>query len=299
MRISDRQRYDIAGMRIDKAKTDNANQLEIISTQKRINNISDDPLAAAQVIKLRDRVNRIRQYEKNADYSRGFIESSEAAVNGIHDALMRAKELSVGMANSTYDSESRQAAGREVKQLIDSVVSLGNSSFGDRYVFGGFRTQTPPISNHGLFSGDDGKIFMQLDDEQFQQVNLQARHLFEATPDERASGHFDMIHSLTLLYDGLMSDNDDYIHKAIDELDFQMSKSSSYQATLGAIYNALDSSTKKLELNEELNVGTMSRLEDADIYKSSSDFKRTETVLQSSLMASNKLLQPSLLNFLQ
>ena len=35
------------------------------------------------------------------------------------------------------------------------------------------------------------------------------------------------------------------------------------------------------------------------MFKASSDFKQTEAILQSTLMASNKLLQPSLMNFLQ
>jgi flagellar hook-associated protein 3 FlgL len=38
---------------------------------------------------------------------------------------------------------------------------------------------------------------------------------------------------------------------------------------------------------------------DADAFAAVSDFKKTETILQSTLLAANKVLQPSLLNFLQ
>ncbi len=299
MRISDRHRYDITGTRIENAKSDNAKMLETLSTQKRINKVSDDPIAVSQVLRYKDRVAKLRQFQKNADYSKGYIETTETAISSIHDFLIRAKELSVAMANSTYGPDSRDATAREINEIINAVVNIGNTTYGNKYVFGGFRTQTPPLSADGQFVGDDGAIFMQLDEDFYQQVNLQARYLFEAGPEEQQQGHFNLIDTLSMLYDGLTSDDMDTIHKSMDELDHQLKKASTFQATLGAIHNAIGNSSKKLELGEELTTENMSKLEDADIYKASSDFKRTETVLQSSLMASNKLLQPSLLNFLQ
>lgn len=299
MRISDRHRYEITGNRIENAKSDNAKMLETLSTQKRLNRVSDDPVAISQVIRYKDRLGKVRQFQKNAEYSKGYIETTEMAISGIHDALIRAKELSVAMANSTYGPDSRDATAREINEIINAVVNMGNTTYGNKFVFGGFRTQTPPLSSDGQFVGDDGAIFMQLDEDFYQQVNLQARYLFEAGAEERQKGHFNLIDTLTMLHEGLQSDDLDAIRKGMDELDHQLKKASSFQATLGAIHNAIGNASKKLELGEELTTENMSKIEDADIYKASSDFKRTETVLQSSLMASNKLLQPSLLNFLQ
>jgi flagellar hook-associated protein 3 FlgL len=212
---------------------------------------------------------------------------------------MRAKELSVSLANATYGASSREAAALEIREMIEGVVSLANSTYGSRYLFGGFRTQTPPVSREGGFIGDDGAIFLQIDDGTFRQVNLQARNLFEPSADEREKGHFGMIHTLQILNDALNGNDIQGIQKAMEELDFQIDKTTSYQATLGAIHNAIDETSKKLELNRELTQADLSRIEDADTYKVTSDFKKTESVLQSTLMASNKLLQPSLMNFLQ
>ena len=108
-----------------------------------------------------------------------------------------------------------------------------------------------------------------------------------------------MVHALSILHEGLATDNMQEIRVAMDELDFQLEKTTSYQATLGAVWNALEDSSQRTELSREISQEKLSRLEDVDSYKAISDFKRTETVLQSTLMASNKLLQPSLLNFMQ
>jgi flagellar hook-associated protein 3 FlgL len=299
MRISDRQRYAMANTRVETAKGDNANMLEQLSTQKRINRVSDDPIGMGQALKRKTQISNYDQFIKNVEFSKGFLERTESALQGITENLMRAKELSVSLANSTYGPASRQAAALEIREMVEGVVSLANSTYGNRYLFGGFRTQTPPVSREGGFMGDDGAIFLQIDDGTFRQVNLQARNLFEPSADEREDGHFGMVHTLQVLYEALNTNDIQGIQKAMEELDFQLDKTTSYQATLGAIFNAIDETSKKLELNRELTQADLSRIEDADTYKVTSDFKKTESVLQSTLMASNKLLQPSLMNFLQ
>ncbi|HYX34064.1 MAG TPA: flagellar hook-associated protein FlgL [Oligoflexus sp.] len=299
MRISDRQRYEMANARVDSAKGDNANMLELLSTQKRINRVSDDPIGMGQALKRKNQISNYDQFIKNIDFSKGYLERTEAALQGINENLMRAKELSVTLANATYGPSSREAASRELREIIEGVVSLANSAYGNRYIFGGFRTQTPPVNREGGFMGDDGAIFLQVDDGTFRQINLQARNLFEPSADEREKGHFGMVHTLQILTDSLQSNDVQGIQVAMEELDFQMDKTSSYQATLGAIHNAVDETSKKLELTRELTQVDLSRIEDADTYRAASDFKRTESVLQSTLMASNKLLQPSLMNFMQ
>lgn len=299
MRVSERQRYDTTSTRVETAKGANARQLEVMASQKRINRLSDDPIAASQAMRTRNRLSNLKQYQKNVEFSKGFLERTESAISSMSDNLIRAKELAINLANGTNDAEARKGAAGEIKQIIEEMVSLGNTSYANRYVFSGFRCQTPALSSDGHFLGDDGAVFLQLDGNDFRQVNLQARGLFEASPEELQQKHFNMMDCLQILHDGLMTNNEDGILKSMEELDHQMQKVTSYQATLGAIQNGLSSALKRLELDDEMFTADLSRTEDADMFKIASDFKRTETTLQSTLMASNKLLQPSLLNFMQ
>lgn len=299
MRVSERHRYDTTGARVERAKQNNEHMLEIMSTQKKINKLSDDPIGMGRAILEKNLLENNKQYQRNIEFSKGYLERTEAALSGIMDYLIRSKELSVSLANPTYANDSRQAAAKEVKEIIDGVVALGNSSYGNRYVFGGFRTQTPPLGANGQYLGDDGVIFIQLDENNQRPLNVQARDLFEAPIEDQAHGHSSMIDCLQGLYTGLINDDIPLIHKTIEELDYQMDKTSSYQSTVGSIYNAMESVRKRLEVSADLTTQELSNIEDADIYRASSDFKRTETILQGTLMASNKLLQPSLLNFMQ
>src|SRR5690606_10272941 len=109
MRVSERMRYDQVHKRVETAKDLNADALEQLSSQKRISRISDDPIGTTKVVRYRDRIENMRQYQENIEYAKGFMERSESALQGINDNLIRAKELAIAMANDTYGPTSREA----------------------------------------------------------------------------------------------------------------------------------------------------------------------------------------------
>lgn len=299
MRVSERMRYDKAQTRIDGARSENANMMDILSTQKRINKISDDPVGVARTIREKSVIRDYKQLQKNIEFSKGYMERSETAISGIHEKLIRAKELGIALSNDTYADDSRAAAAREVKEIIQEVRSLSNTTYLNRQVFSGFRTQTPTVDEFGNFVGDDGAIFLQIDLNNHHQINVQARDLFDPTDAERAHKHIGILDTLDALYDGLTTNDKVSIHRSLDELDFNMEKTASFQATLGARYKAITDASSRMSQLQDQSTEMVSRIEDADIFSTTSDFKRSETILQSTLMASNKLLQPSLMNFLQ
>ena len=299
LRVSERHRYSVTENRINNSRNNNLEALNKLSTQKKINKLSDDPISLVRSLKLKDKVHEIADFKQNAYFSKGFLDVTESAIGSIHERLSRARELAITMANDTYDGENRNITSKEVKQIINQVIQSANSKYAAKYVFSGFRSTAPAIDLDRNFLGDDGEIFLQIGPQHFKKINIPGRALFETDASEREGGHFNMINALKLLHSALQSDDKDAIYKSVDELEYQMDKLSSFQSSVGAIWSAITEAEKKLEYNELQKVGFISKLEDADIYKATSDLKRTETVLQSTLLASNKLLQPSLLNFLQ
>ena len=299
MRVTDRQRYDIVGTRVEGAKGQNAKDLETLSTLRRVNRVSDDPNGVAAGVNIKDRIASNQQFQKNVEFSKGMLERSENALGGMQDNLIRLKELAIGMANDTYDHSSRLATSEEVQEILKELVQLGNTTFNNRYVFSGFRSGTAALSLDGKFLGDDGAVMLQVGENQFQQINLQSRDLFEANVDERAAGHTNMLDTVEALLAGLHNNSKDGIRFAIGEIDFQLDKASKFQAKVGSVVTSLNGATERAGRSVDMDKTTLSSVFDADIFEASSDFRRSEAVLQSTLLASTKLLQPSLLNFLQ
>jgi flagellar hook-associated protein 3 FlgL len=299
MRVSERQRYAKADLLIGKSRVDNAHYMTELTTQKKIHKISDDPNSIGQIFLLRDRSKSNERYLKNIDYARSFISRTETALKNIHDSLIRARELAVNLANDTFGADSRMAASREIHQIIETVKGLANAKFGDRFVFSGFRTTTPSVGEDGNYLGDDGEIFLQVGGTKFQKINVTARELFEPNVNERADGRVGLIQSLDVLFSGFVNNDKEEIYRSMTELDNQLNNSAGHQATLGALYNALDISEQRVRADDAVSKEALSKLEDADFIESTSNFKKSEAVLQSTLTASNKMLQPSLLNFMQ
>jgi flagellar hook-associated protein 3 FlgL len=298
MRISERYKYDTASNRIEKAKEQNVRTLHELSSQKRINNLHDDPTGLSRTVKQKDRIADIESFQNNLNFSKGFINITENALTTVQEKLIRAQELTVAMANDTYGPESRSATAKEIGSVIDEMIQLGNTKFNSKYVFSGMRTDIPAFDSEGSYMGDDGEILIQADLGNYKRINLTGRELFEANDNERKLGHYNMIESLIFLKEGLEASDKDVIHKSLNELSYQIDKSSSLLASVGAVENSISDVEKRLAVMLDQEKETLSNTEDVDVFATTSDFKRTEAVLQSTLMASDKLLQPSLLNFM-
>lgn len=299
MRVSERQRHAVAINRMETAKRLNSDAMSVLSTQKKLMKVEDDPIGMTQVIRGRHALRKMDSFLDNIKFSKGFLSVSETALQGVQNNLQRAREVAVAMANDSYALDSRESVAREISEIINEVINLGNSQFNGHFVFSGFRSRTPAFSHDGTFLGDDGAIYMEVADGNFRQVNLLGRRVFEATVKDTEKGHFNLIDALKLLKDSLNADDKKGIYKAIDELQYQLEKTAALQSNVGAIWSAMEQAEERIELQKEQKIDTVSKVEDADMFKATSDFKRTETALQTTLMASNKLLQPSLLNFLQ
>ena len=203
------------------------------------------------------------------------------------------------MSNGTYSASSRDATAKEVGQILDQVLNSANSKFGAKYVFSGFRVDSPAFARDGVYLGDDGAIFLQVGREKFNRVNLSGRELFEVSEEEQMTGRMSLIDSLKFFKDALERNEVHDIHRVSDELSFHQEKISSFQASIGAMSNTIDNIGQNLELMIDYEKKAISEIEDADMYQTTSNFKRTEAALQATLVASNKVLQPSLLNFFQ
>ena len=299
MRVAENQRFRQVNDQVATAKNNNARSLDDASTFKAIREISDNPVGMSRAIRYKDQISTQEQHVKNMELTKGYMETSEQALSSITDNLIRARELSIGMANDSNNGSSRESVAREIREIIDEVVMLGNSNYNGRFVFAGFRNQTPPLTEDGNFIGDDGKIFVEVSPGAFNNINLTARELFTPNEEERMKGHFNMVHGLQNLYEGLVNNDKAEIQRGMAELDFHMEKVTSFQANIGGMWNSLNNTQSRVSRDIESAKGRLSNIVDADAFEVMSDFKKTETILQSTLLAANKALQPSLLNFLQ
>jgi flagellar hook-associated protein 3 FlgL len=97
-----------------------------LSTGKRVNAASDDPVATNQIHSLNRTMSTIDQYAKNGEYAKSQLVLEETAVEDVTRSLQRARELTIQMLSGTYTPTDRQAAANEIGQLIEQTKNMMN-----------------------------------------------------------------------------------------------------------------------------------------------------------------------------
>lgn len=138
MRISDAQRFDLALNNMFRLQENTAKFQTQISTGLKINNPADDPVAAAQVLLISERVAASEQYDRNADFAELNLQQTESAVASANDVMQRIRELAIQGKNTILTDADRRSITTEVRQRLDELKSLANSrNAAGEYIFSG------------------------------------------------------------------------------------------------------------------------------------------------------------------
>lgn len=178
MRVTDKMNKIQVLNNIQKNRTELASLQNQAATMKRVTKPSDDPMASAKILATRTDSKNLEQFEKNITFAKSFLESTEAALSQVSEALVRAKELAIQGASDTNGGSPREMISSEIAQIYNSVVEISNRRLGDRYIFSGYQTQTAPFNKEGQYAGDDGEIKVQNQKGQYVSMNLTGERIF-------------------------------------------------------------------------------------------------------------------------
>jgi flagellar hook-associated protein 3 FlgL len=144
MRITDSMRFNTMVNNLNNTQSDYNEISEAISTQKKVNRASDDPVAATRILDIRRGKAAIEQYKQNMDISRSWISATETTLSSAYDMLNTVMGIALGSAGA--DAATRENAAANIQDIIDSMRSLANTKWGDRYLFSGTREDVAPFT---------------------------------------------------------------------------------------------------------------------------------------------------------
>jgi flagellar hook-associated protein 3 FlgL len=174
--------YDQVRGNVAKNRSEQMDLQNQAATQKRVTRPSDDPVAAARVLGERVDLAGTKQYLKSLDYAKSFLEYSDESLHDLTESLVRAKELALSQANDpSANEQTRRVTAVEIQQIFNQMVAVGNRKLGDRFIFGGFHTTSPPFNDQGDYHGDDGEMMIHADKTQFIPMNVPGSRVFLGT----------------------------------------------------------------------------------------------------------------------
>jgi flagellar hook-associated protein 3 len=119
------------------------NVSEQISSSKRINKPSDDPIGITHSLNIKEVLSQISQYGTNINHGQSWLQATESALQSVQGLITQAKTLATQMATGTYHASDRANAAQEAQNILEQLVQIGNTQVDGRYIFSGDKDQTP------------------------------------------------------------------------------------------------------------------------------------------------------------
>ena len=115
-----------------------------MSTQKELTRPSDDPVVAIRALRLRSTVSELTQfYKKNAPDADAWLKVTSDGLGTVTDILTDLSKNANKGANKDLTADDLDIIVTNMKSLTEEFYSTGNLDYAGRYVFSGFRTDTP------------------------------------------------------------------------------------------------------------------------------------------------------------
>ncbi|TBO32717.1 flagellar hook-associated protein 3 [Aquabacterium lacunae] len=145
-RISTANRYDTSVNNLQQRQRELTEAQVQLTSGKRVNVASDDPVAAARAERSTALIARSEANQRALEASRNNVQLGESALGDASELLQQAREALVSAGNGSYTAAERQGKAQQLKELRKQLLSVANRADGNGgFVFGGQGSSAPPF----------------------------------------------------------------------------------------------------------------------------------------------------------
>ena len=284
-----------------------------LASGKQILRPSDDPAGVISVMELRSSLAENDQLLKNVTGALSWLDSVDTVLGSVTSVLHRAKELTVYAATGTLNSDDRNAILKEVEQLFANVLELSNASHGGRYLFAGQKSTTMPfqrasddpdspdywvIKYHGgLANQETAALNVEINSNTVIDLNI-----IQASGTNAEDAEDQVFLPIFNVLSGIIQDikNDDpgALNQRLGELEDALDGLLSARAEVGAKLHRVALAEERLK-DLHLNLNKMlSNIQDIDVAEAIVNLKNEENGYRVALAVGARIIQPTLVDFL-
>jgi flagellar hook-associated protein 3 FlgL len=287
MRVASKTIYDFVKFNLGNITEELSKANKVVSTGKRITELSDDPVGLTQTLYIKSTLSNIEQLERNISFGKSWLSSSESALSSVQDLITDTKALCVQMATSTTGAAEREAAAETVQNNIDEIVSLANTEINGRYIFAGSKVDSIPFEEDGTYNGDNSPFTIKIGQDATVAVGSDGEAVFG-----------DIFQNLTHLRDALENNDLSGIQDAMDDLDDYFDNVTAKISDIGSKINRMEIKERIFQDSTLFNTDRLSKIEDADITEAIIDLEEKELAYKAALSSSAEVMKLSLVDYL-
>lgn len=261
-----------------------------LSTGQRFAQVSEDPFSAAAVLRSQSDSRHLEQYRRAITGLQSRVASEEAVVGQLADLMDAAREISITQASDTASTATRAATARNVQELLNQAIQLGNTRVGNEYIFAGTATDAPPFDAAGAYAGNATVRRVAVGPSQEIDGNITGQDLLVDSQ---------IVSSLTALRDALQADDETALAAAASTLSTAIDRVNVLYANVSSRSLGLDGA-ESVQVANEVNTEERIRAFGAvDIEQATVRLAETQQALQAAMAAASKILDTSLLDYLR
>ncbi|MGR5347543.1 flagellar hook-associated protein FlgL [Vibrio mediterranei] len=290
MRVTDTQTIALAQMSMMNSNYQLNKVYEQIATGKKLNHISDDPVAFVRAQVLDKNIATNEQFSSTMSVLKLEYGKYETHLSSLDDLTMRINDLILQGKNGSLDPESREGFAIELEAARDEIINLLNTKDGGRYLYSGTDINTPAVS--------DTPPYAITGNGQYREVEIASNVKFTSnvTADDILAGAdiLNTIDAVVSEFRNPTANFDQVTSDAINTvLDFQ-SNVLGQLSTIGGRINAID---RMIAANEDVAVyseSIRSELVETDYAQAAIDLNKHMITLEASQKTFMQLMNSSL-----
>lgn len=113
---------------------------------RKFRQVSDDPASASKAFQIRREISRVEAHQSNAEMAEGRINTAESSLVNVQELLKDVHDRLVQGNNGTLTQEDRATIATELRGIQNAIIQDMNVSYSGQYLFGGTHTDKAPIT---------------------------------------------------------------------------------------------------------------------------------------------------------
>lgn len=298
---------------------------EQMSSGKRMKFASDDPASSVSSMRLRKELAATEQYRRNIDDAASWMQTADSAMLSVSDMYRKAKTTLIHSVNSANGPTSLRALAADLEQQAQAIMSQTNATYLGRTVFAG-NSDKGSVFRPGV-DAEGNRIFLptEKDEVTAKPVNrrINANTILPANMDGNqifgtgtikwtgtpattidTSNNPSAMNLLTeaakILRTGtLEGENVDKLLAIQNQLDKKAQDLYEGMSTLGARHKQVIEAQDNIVGDLQAVKKQLSDVENVDIQAATIEMSLANMAYQASLSSTQRVVQPSLLDYLR
>jgi len=287
MRVTDSMMWNNMQRNVARRQTDAQKAMDRAVSGKKVAVPSDDPTAFAQGRTEQGNIARAENYERTIGQTRPVLDQTDAALFHTEDILRRIRDIAIQGANDSYNGSDKESMIQELEGLREQLISIGNTSSGDRFIFAGYRDDQPPYDAAGTYTGDTNAASVEISRNVSMQLGVTGEAIF-------GTAGADVFTTITNLQNALGTSNGLAASAAVAEIDTRYERVRAVHSQVGIDMNALDISEAVVLRAKDTATERRSSLIDIDAALAFTDLARAQNALAAAIQIAGQLPPPGL-----